>query len=65
MRKFLLMLDTDKMDVTLPTSGQIAVIVMENNPGVRFVETHSGALLAVECENKPRKIEGCKWVKEE
>lgn len=59
--KFLLKLDCDKLEKPLPTSGQIAVIVMENNSGMRFVPAREGALVAVECDNQPRKIEGLKW----
>ena len=65
MMKFLLKLNTDKLEQPLPTTSQIAKIVLENNDVAKFVPAHAGALVAVECQNKPREINGCKWEKDE
>ena len=62
---YLLKLRDERLKQALPTSGKIAMLVMENNPSMMFVEARAGALLAVECENEPRAIAGCKWERAE
>jgi hypothetical protein len=62
---YLLKLKDERLEQVLHTSGKIAMLVLENNPSMRFVEVHAGALLAVECENEPHAIPGCKWEKME
>ena len=67
MPKFLLNLDMslDKLTTTLPSVRRIVEIARENNTRVELAKVKGGSLLALICENQPRDIEGCEWVKEE
>lgn len=65
MNIWLLKLNTKRLHHILPSVREIMLLAAANNAQVKLTCVPEGqgenVLLALECENEPQRISGCKW----